>query len=196
MDSAPHDELFRRTLRNCLLINLYFGIFNYLVWFQSSKSDTEFLRLYLWFRRSENPEEGISMSSRWTETFISRWPFWSDVCQLRLGSSWSRSSDILCRVPVNIRELKQPQRRQQQKPHKFASLAMKNSIFARFVRAFFIFWHFENVLVLSKAWNEQFCNYVDDVSTWWQMFNFVLCPRRGFQLNARIVRTHFSRIMT
>ena len=37
------------------------------------------------------------------------------------------------------RELKQPRRRQQQKPHKFAYLTMKNSIFARFARAYFIF---------------------------------------------------------
>ena len=29
--------------------------------------------------------------------------------------------------------------RRQQKPHKFAYLTMKNSIFARFARAFFIF---------------------------------------------------------
>ena len=39
----------------------------------------------------------------------------------------------------NIRELKQPRRRRQQKPHKFAYLTMKNSIFARFPRAVFIF---------------------------------------------------------
>ena len=38
-----------------------------------------------------------------------------------------------------IRELKQPRRRRQQKPHKFAYLTMENSIFARFARAFFIF---------------------------------------------------------
>ena len=37
--------------------------------------------------------------------------------------------------------LKQPRRRRQQKPHRFAYLTMKNSIFARFARAFFIFWH-------------------------------------------------------
>ena len=36
-------------------------------------------------------------------------------------------------------ELKQPRRRRQQKPHKFAYLTMKNIIFARFARAFFIF---------------------------------------------------------
>ena len=41
-----------------------------------------------------------------------------------------------------VRELKQPRRRRQQKPHKFAYLTMKNRIFARFARAFFIFWHF------------------------------------------------------
>ena len=37
------------------------------------------------------------------------------------------------------RELKQPRRRWQQKPHKFAYLTMKNSIFARFAHAFVIF---------------------------------------------------------
>ena len=74
---------------------------------------------------------------------------------------------------------------------------MKNSIFARFARAFFIFWHFEDVLVLSTTWNDLFCSCVDNVSIWWQMFNFVfLCPKRWFQFNVRIVRTHFSSVMT
>ena len=95
------------------------------------------------------------------------------------------------------RELKQPRRRRQQKPDKFAYLTMKNSIFARFPRAFFIFWHFEDVLVLSTTSNDLFCSCVDDVGTWWQMFNLVfLCPKRWFQFNSRIVRTHFSNIMT
>ena len=35
------------------------------------------------------------------------------------------------------RELKQPRRRQQQKPHKFAYLTIQNRIFARFARAYF-----------------------------------------------------------
>ena len=95
------------------------------------------------------------------------------------------------------REPKQPRRRRQQKPHKFAYLTMKNSIFARFARAFFIFWNFVDVLVLSTTWNDLFCSCVDDVSIWWQMFNFVfLCPKRWFQFNSRIVRTHFSSIMS
>ena len=94
-------------------------------------------------------------------------------------------------------ELKQPRRRRQQKPHKFAYLTMKNSIFARFARAFFSFWHFEDVLVLSTTWNDLFCSCMDDVSIWWQMFNFVfLTPKRWFQFNSRIVRTHFSSIMS
>ena len=39
--------------------------------------------------------------------------------------------------------------------------------------------------------------WVDDVSIWWQLFNFVfLCPKRWVQLNSRIVRTHFSSIMS
>ena len=91
-----------------------------------------------------------------------------------------------------IRELKQPQ-----KPHKFAYLTMKNSIFARFARAFFIFWHFADVLVLSTTWNDMFYSCVDDVSIWWQMFNFILlCSKCWFQFNSRIVWTHFSGIMS
>ena len=37
------------------------------------------------------------------------------------------------------------------KTHKFAYLTMKNSIFARFARSFFIFIHFEDVLALSET---------------------------------------------
>ena len=97
----------------------------------------------------------------------------------------------------NIRELKQPRRRRQQPPHKLAYLTMKNSIFARFARGYFIFWRFEDVLVLSTTSNDLFCSCVDDVSIWWQMFNFVfLCPKRWFQFNSRMVRTHFSSILT
>ena len=96
-----------------------------------------------------------------------------------------------------LRELKQPRRRRQQKPLKFAYLTMKNSILARFARAFSIFWHFEDVLVLSTTWNDLFCSCVDDVSIWWQIFNFVfLCPKRWFRFNSRMVRTHFSSVMT
>ena len=74
---------------------------------------------------------------------------------------------------------------------------MKNSIFARFARAFFIVWHFADVLVLSTTWNHLFCSCVDDVSIWWQMFKFVLlCPKSWFQFNSRIVKTHFSSMMT
>ena len=66
-----------------------------------------------------------------------------------------------------------------------------------FVRAFFTFWHSEDVLFLSTTWNDQFCSCVDDVSIWWQMFNFVLfCPKRRFQFNSRIARTHFWSITT
>ena len=80
---------------------------------------------------------------------------------------------------------------------KFAYLTTKNRGFARFARAFFIFGHLADVLVLSTTWNDLFCSCVDDVSIWWQMFNFVLLPlKRWFQFNSRIVRTHFASIMT
>jgi len=56
---------------------------------------------------------------------------------------------------------------------------------------------FEDVLVLSTTWNDLFCSCVDDVSISWPMFNFVFsCPKRWFQFNSRIVRTHFSSIMS
>ena len=51
-------------------------------------------------------------------------------------------------------------------PLTFAYLTMKNSIFAHFARAFFIFWRFEDVLVLSTKWNALFCRCVDDVNIW------------------------------
>ena len=116
-----------------------------------------------------------------------------------VGHCWLLSSKAsfykLSNKDETKRELKQPRRRRRQKPHKFAYLTMRNSIFARFARAFFIFWHFENVLVLSTTWDDLFCSCVDDVSIWWQMFNFVfLRPKHWFQFNSRIVRTHFSSI--
>ena len=50
---------------------------------------------------------------------------------------------LICAVDVavvkSLRKLKQPRRRRQQKPHKFAYLTMKNGIFARFARAFFFY---------------------------------------------------------
>ena len=47
--------------------------------------------------------------------------------------------DLVAFPLAENRELKQPRRRRKQKPHKFAYLTMKNSIFARFARAFFFF---------------------------------------------------------
>ena len=94
------------------------------------------------------------------------------------------------------RELKQPRRRRQQKPHKFAYLTMKNSIFTLCACIFHLLTA-EDVLVLSRTWNDLFCICVDDVSIWWQIINFVLLsPKRWFRFNSRIVRTHFPSIMT
>ena len=80
--------------------------------------------------------------------------------------TFCRRSRSFCDVKWHIRELKQPRRRLQQKPHKFAYLTLKNSTSARFARAFFIFWHFEDVLVLSMTWNDLFSSCVDEVSIW------------------------------
>ena len=73
-----------------------------------------------------------------------------------------QTKSIMVFSEVAYRELKQPRRRRQQKPDKFAYLTMKNRIFARFARVFFSFWHFEDILVLSATWNDLFCSCVDD----------------------------------
>ena len=92
--------------------------------------------------------------------------------------------------------IKHPRRRRQQERHKFPYITMENNNFTRFARAFFIFKHFADVLVLSTTWNDLFCSCLDDVSIWWQMFNFVFLPlKRWFQFNSRIVRTHFANVM-
>ena len=101
------------------------------------------------------------------------------------------------RAVQHNRELKQPLRRPQQERYKFAYLTMRNNSFGRFARAFFIFGHLADVLVLSTTWNELFYSCVDDVSIWWQMFNFVfLPPKRWFQFHSRTIRTHFAWVMT
>lgn len=55
--------------------------------------------------------------------------------------------------PLTVEERAQPQqrRRRQQELLKFAHLTMKNNTFAHFARAFLIFGHFADVLVLSTT---------------------------------------------
>ena len=74
---------------------------------------------------------------------------------------------------------------------------MKNFFFARCARAFFIFEHLTDLLVLSTTWNEQFCSWMDDVNNWWQMFNFVFLPLKRWSVSiyCRTVRTHLARVL-
>ena len=74
---------------------------------------------------------------------------------------------------------------------------MKNSSFARFAHAFFILNISQSFLnVLSTTWNDMFCSYVDDVSTWRQflVFSFLSAAPlgRSDQFNSRIVSKHFQ----
>ena len=66
------------------------------------------------------------------------------------NTRFTPGSSLSCQK-VKYRELKRPRRRGQQGHHKFAYLTMKNSIFARFARAFFMFGLFEDALVLSTT---------------------------------------------
>ena len=62
---------------------------------------------------------------------------------------------------------------------------------------FSFFGHFGEIVVLSMTWNDLFCSCVDDVSIWWQMFNFVfLSLKRRFQFSSRRVRLYFASVMT
>ena len=83
---------------------------------------------------------------------------WHEKCSLPVAVHVSKTR--LLKLP--IRSL--PQRRRQQERHKIAYLTMKNNLFTRFARAFFIFLHFADVLVLSTTSNDLFCHWVDDVS--------------------------------
>ena len=105
------------------------------------------------------------------------WKFHVVVCQATLKNCLCKTI-IFAHSTNHTRELKQPWRRPQQKRHKFAYLTMKNNSFARFARAFLIFVHFADVLVLSASWNDLFCGCVDDLSIRWQSLNFVFLFRK------------------
>ena len=109
----------------------------------------------------------------------------SEFAQQRRQLQWKRHLKIntwqmmifcdYCFVLASfIREFTQPRRQRQQERHKFAYLTVKNNRFARFARAFFIFGHSADVLVLSTTWNDLFCSCEDDVSTWWRNVQFCL----------------------
>ena len=118
-------------------------------------------------------------------------------CQLSMQIFWRRRCSRVVDLKLPIREFTQPRRHRQQECHKFAYLTVKNNRFARFARAFFIFGHSADVLVLSTTRNDLFCSCEDDVSTWWQMFNFVfLSLKRWFQFNSWIVRIHLETVLT
>ena len=96
-----------------------------------------------------------------------------------------------------IRELKQPRRRQQQERHKFACLTTKNSSFARFAHALFIFFTFcrrSCSLHNVKGPVLQLCGRRGHIMTNVQFF--FLSLKCWFQFNSRIVGTHFASVMT
>ena len=96
------------------------------------------------------------------------------------------------------RERKRTRRGGQHECHKFAYLTMKNSSFALFSWAFFIFVHF--VAAKSRPVDDMkylFCRCVNDVNTWQQLLKFVfLSLRRWFQFNSMKLRTCSESIMT
>ena len=104
----------------------------------------------------------------------------------------------LAATPQIITELKQP-RQQLQQCAKFTYLTMKYNSVAFFARAFFIFVHVADVLVLSMTWKDLFWwSCVDNMSIiWWQYrSNLSSYLKHCFQFNSMIFRLHFSGIMT
>ena len=103
---------------------------------------------------------------------------------------WPRSER-----PWTLPDKSQPWKPRRQEPNKFAYVKNKHRVFARFVRAFYIFVHFEVPLVLLLMWNDLFCSRVDDVSTWRQIFIhfFFLTPDFSYHYNSRRLSRHFAR---
>ena len=94
--------------------------------------------------------------------------------------------------------IKQTWRRRQREPHKFAYLTSewKTALLHALHVHFFFFLHFAVVPVLSTTWNDQFCRFVDTVSTWRQIFMLIfLSLRRWFRFNSRILRTKFANMV-
>ena len=67
-----------------------------------------------------------------------------------------------------------------------------------FMHALHVHFHFLTFCRRSRSFYDvkwPVLQLLDNASVWWQMFNFVLsCPKRLFQFNSSIVRTHFSSI--
>ena len=126
---------------------------------------------------SKNDVNDSENVTKWKTAVSHAWHVHFSLCTFR-----SRSRPI-------VRDLKQARQRRQQERYKFAYLTMKNSSFALFARAVFIFGHLADVLVFSTTWNDLFCSCVDDVSIW------CLSLKRRFQFNFKKVRTHFSSSM-
>ena len=83
-------------------------------------------------------------------------------------------------------------RRRQQERNKFAYLTMKNNSSPEVHFSFlYISQTFSS---LSATGNDLFCSCVDDVSIFWQMFNFVRLSQNGwFQFNSRRVKLTFCK---
>ena len=83
----------------------------------------------------------------------------------------------------------------QQERHKFAYSVWKWKTIV--LLALHLHFSFLDILqtfsFFPRMWNDLFCSRVDDVSIRWQMFHFL---KHWFQFNSRIVRTHFSCVMT
>ena len=83
-------------------------------------------------------------------------------------------------------------RRRQQERNTFAYLTMKNNSSPEVHFSFlYISQTFSS---LSATGNDLFCSCVDDVSIFWQMFNFVRLSQNGwFQFNSRRVKLTFRK---
>ena len=111
------------------------------------------------------------------------WSFAKDYMELLLSLCRTCITLIFPRSTNQIRELKQPRRRPQQQRRQSTYLTMKNSSFARFARAFFIFGDLPDVLVLSTTWNYLFGSCVNDVNIWRQVFFCRLTSEREEEQN-------------
>ena len=116
------------------------------------------------------------------------------VSLLRFFLRNSNSRPKVHRGREDFRELKQTWRRPREERHKFAYLTMKTVVSHNLHVLFFILERFPVILtpLLFTSSNYLFCNCVDDVGIWRQIFQFFLTST-PHQFHSWIVSTHFAR---
>ena len=122
-------------------------------------------------------------------------------CQLSMQILWCRRCSCVVDLKLPNREFKQPRRRRQQKPQNPTNLHIWQwkTVFLHALHVHIS--SFDILQTFSFFLRREMTSFAVVWTTWAYddkiMFSFVLlCPKRWFQFNSRVVRTRFSSMMT